>query len=378
MSGTTTLCTRCVSDTTIPGIRFDSGGVCNYCEIHDQMERRYPLDDEGARRLERKIDRIRARGRGRPYDIVVGVSGGRDSTYALYTAVRLGLRPLAVHFDNGWNSDIAVSNIRSATTKLGVDLHTVVADWEEFKALQIAFLRASVSDAEIPTDVAIHGTLHRVAAAEGVRTLVFAHSFRTEGIMPLGWTYMDGRYIDSVRKAFGQARLRTVPNFTLKDFLYYTFVRRIEALPILNYRRYEHAEVDRILAAELDWKYYGGHHHESYYTHFFQSYYLPRKFGIDKRKIEYSALVRSGQMARAAALEELRQVSYPFEEELVRYVIHKLGLGTAEFDAIMRAERRSFRDYSTYYPLFRALRTPIRVASEMNLFPKLLYYKFAS
>lgn len=372
----TAICSRCVSDTSIPGIRFDAAGVCNYCAIHDAMERRYPLDGDTAARLERKLERIRRRGR--PYDIVVGVSGGRDSTYALYTTVKLGLRPLAVHFDNGWNSEIAVTNIRNATTKLGVDLHTVVADWDEFRTLQVAFLKASVPDAEIPTDVAIHGTLHRVAAAEGIRTLVFAHSFRTEGIMPLGWTYMDGRYIDSVRRAFGQARLRTVPNFTLKDFVYYSVLRRIEALPILNYLNYRHADVDRLLRDELGWKYYGGHHHESYYTHFFQSYYLPKKFGIDKRKIEFSALVRSGQRTRDDALAELERVAYPFEEDLVRYVINKLGLRQDEFDEIMSARRRTFRDYRTYYPYFRMLKAPLRVATELNLFPKLVYYKFAS
>ena len=201
------ICTRCVSDTTIPGIRFDAAGVCNYCHVHDEMDRKYPLGEKGKEELRRKVAEIKRRGRKKKYDIVVGVSGGRDSTYALYQAVELGLRPLAVHFDNGWNSEIAVTNIKNATTKLGVDLHTHVADWEEFKELQISFLKASVSDAEIPTDVAIHGTLHQVAAKEGIRYLVFAHSFRTEGIMPIGWTYMDGRYINSVQRRFGRSRL---------------------------------------------------------------------------------------------------------------------------------------------------------------------------
>lgn len=370
------ICTRCVSDTTIPGIRFDADGVCNYCHVHDEMDRRYPQGPRGQELLSRKVDRIRAAGRNRPYDIVVGVSGGRDSTYALDRIVRLGLRPLAVHFDNGWNSEIAVSNIQQVTQRLGVPLHTWVADWEEFRDLQLAFLRASTSDAEIPTDVAIHACLHRVAAQEGIRSVVFAHSFRTEGIMPIGWTYMDGRYIRSVHRRFGTRKLTTVPNFTLWDLLRYTLWGRIEVIPILNYMPYDQQQIDAYLTRELGWQYSGGHHHESTYTHFFQSYYLPRKFGIDKRKIESSALVRSGQRTRAAALAELESTAYPYEEEVVEYVLNKLELSRAEFDAILTQERRSFHDYPTYFPLLKALRWPIKLAADTRLIPRLLYLKF--
>lgn len=377
MSAGARICKRCVSDTTIPSIRFDDEGICNYCKIHDEMESKYPLDARGQEELERKVERILAQGKGRDHDIIVGVSGGRDSTYALQKCIDLGLRPLAVHFDNGWNSEIAVRNIKNATTRLGIDLHTVVADWEEFKELQLSFLRASVSDAEIPTDVAIHGTLHQVAAQEGIRTVVFAHSFRTEGVMPIGWTYMDGRYIKSVQKRFGKSKkLATIPNFTLFDLFYYTFVRRIEVIPILNYFPYNQKEVDAFLEKELGWTYYGGHHHESFYTHFFQSFLLPKKFGIDKRKIEYSALIRSGQMDRSAALKELREVEYPYEEELVEYVLSKLELSREELDEIIRTEKKSFRDYPTYYPWIRSMSLPLKWATQCNLIPRLLYLKF--
>lgn len=370
-------CKRCVSDTTIPGIRFSSQGVCNYCDIHDEMESKYPLGARGQEELAKKVAEIKRQGQGKDYDIIVGVSGGRDSTYALHKVVELGLRPLAVHFDNGWNSEIAVTNIKNATTKLGVDLHTIVADWDEFRDLQIAFLKASVSDAEIPTDVAIHGTLHQVAAEEGIRAVVFAHSFRTEGVMPIGWTYMDGRYIQGIHRRFGRRKkLKTIPNFKLTDFFYYTFVRRIEVIPILNYFPYDQKEVDAFLTSELGWTYYGGHHHESFYTHFFQSYLLPRKFGIDKRKVEYSALIRSGQMKRKEALVELREVPYPYEDELVDYVISKLELTRDEFEEIVARERKSFHDYPTYYPWIRSLSWPLKLATRCNLIPKLLYLKF--
>ena len=222
------ICVRCVADETIPGIYFDENGVCNYCHIHDAMEQEYPQGKKAQKELKALVRRIKLSGKGRKYDCIVGVSGGRDSTYLLYVAVKLGLRPLAVHFDNGWNSALAVTNIKNILTKLKVDLETLVVDWAEFKDLQRSFLLASVSDAEIPTDVGIFGTLHRVAAKEGIKYILNGHSFRTEGVMPIGWTYMDGRYIKSVQKQFGTQKLKTFPNFNLWDMFYYTFIRKIK------------------------------------------------------------------------------------------------------------------------------------------------------
>ena len=375
--GSLRVCTRCVSDTTIPGIRFDDQGVCQFCRIHDELEKRFPRGEMGQQLLSRLVDRIRTKGRNQRYDCVVGVSGGRDSTYALYTAVNLGLRPLAVHFDNGWDSEIGVNNIKNALTRLEVDLYTHVADWEEFKDLQLAFLRASVSDAEIPTDVAIFGTLHQAAVREGIQYIINGHSFRTEGVAPIGWTYMDGKYINSVHKQFGcRPKPKTVPNFTLRELLYYILVKRIKTVPLLNYVEYDQQEVGEMLEREVGWIYYGGHHHESHYTHFFQSFLLPQKFNIDKRKVEYSALVRSGQMARDEALKEICEKPYPYDQELVDYTIKKLGLSPAEFEEIMTAEIRTFHDYPTYFPLMRRLRLPVKIATDLNLLPSLLYQKY--
>ena len=369
-------CSRCLLDTTVPDIRFDARGVCNFCKIHDALEKQFPLDADGAIRLQKIVAEIKAAGKGQKHDIIIGVSGGRDSTFALYTAVQLGLRPLAVHFDNGWNSEIAVSNIKQATEKLNVDLHTFVIDWEEFKDLQIAFLKAAVSDAEIPTDVAIHGLLHKVAAQEHIKYLVFAHSFRTEGVAPLGWTYMDGRYIQSVHQQFGTKIMTMYPNMAIKDLVYYKIFKRIKVVPLLVYVRYHQKEVEALLSRELGWQYYGGHHHESYYTHFFQSYYLPKKFNIDKRKIEYSALIRSGQMTREAAAKEIAENPYPYDEELVSYALSKLDLSREEFNRIMVSPNKSFKDYPTYYPLIQLLRYPLKAACALNLLPKHLFLKF--
>ncbi len=371
-----TMCARCVSDTSLPGIRFDEAGVCRYCHAHDALERLYPLGAEGEARLARLVEDIKRAGRGKDYDCICGVSGGRDSTYTLCRAVELGLRPLAVHFDNGWDTEISVRNIKNACARLDVDLDTHVADWEEFRDLQIAFLRASVPEAEVPTDVAIHGALHEAAVREGVRYVLLGHSFRTEGIAPIEWTYMDGRYIRAIHKRFGTRPRTSIPNVTAGRYLYWTVLRRIRTVPILNYAPYRHDEVQRLLEREVGWEYYGGHHHESSYTHFVQAALFVPKFNIDKRRLELSALVRSGHRTRDEALEELRGNPYPVDEELVDYCLRKLGLSRAQWDEILAAEPKSFRDYPTYYPVLRALRGPLRLMYRMGLVPPILYHKY--
>jgi N-acetyl sugar amidotransferase len=369
------VCSRCMMDSTIRGIHFDHDGVCNFCRMHDQLEKQYPLTSEGRRKFIKLIEKIKANGKNKDYDCIVGISGGRDSTYTLYTAVKLGLRPLAVHFDNGWNSEIAVSNIKNATTRLNVDLSTVVADWEEFKDLQISFLKASVSDAEVPTDYAIISTLYQEAKKEGVNYILNGHSFRTEGIAPLGWTYMDGRYLKSIHKMFGKKKIKSFPIMTLHQLLDYTFLKRIKFIHVPEYIPYDHQEVDRVLKEELGWQYYGGHHHESVYTNFFQSYFLPKKFHIDKRRLEYSALIRSGQMARGDVIKEL-STPYPYEKELVDYTISKLGLTHEEFNRIMAEKPKTFHDYPTYYPIIKAMSIPIQIACKLDILPSVFYEKY--
>jgi N-acetyl sugar amidotransferase len=370
------MCTRCIMDTTIPEIHFDEKGVCQFCDIHDVLDAMYPLGEEGELRLAEVVDEMKAAGRGGNYDCVVGVSGGRDSTWLLLTACKLGLRPLAVHFDNGWNSEIAVTNIKNGVNILGVELETHVADWEEFKDIQKAFLRASVPDVEIPTDVAIHSVLHRVAAKERVKYILNGHSFRTEGVAPRGWTYFDGRYISAVRKRFGSLGFSSDQNFTFLDVLRFMFVHRIKTVPILNYRPYNQAEITELITRELGWTYYGGHHHESLYTKFIQSYLLPRKFRIDKRRTEFSALIRSGQQDRRAALEYLDSQEYEYDEALIPYVRSKLDLSEAEWQEIWNLPPKSYLDYPSYYPLLKAFRTPIKLLADLGVIPKLLFLKY--
>ncbi len=369
------ICSRCVSDTTISDIVFNQEGVCQFCLMHDLMAKKYPLDERSDRELEALVQKIKASGKNKRYDCVIGVSGGTDSTYMIYVAVKAGLRPLAVHFDNGWNSEIAVRNIQNATKALNVDLETVVADWEEFKDLQIAFLKASVSDAEIPTDVAIHGVLHDVAAKEGIKYVFFGHSFRNEGIVPVSWTYMEGKYVNSIHKKFGHKKITSFPNITLWTLFYYRVIKGIQCIPFVNYFKYDKLKVKKLLEEALGWRYYGGHHHESLYTKFFQSYYLPKKFNIDKRILEYSAFIRTGLMSREEALRELN-APYPYEEDAVDYVLGKLGLSREEFNQIMSAPRKSFHDYPTYYPLLRFLKPFIYVGFKLGFVPEIIYFKY--
>jgi N-acetyl sugar amidotransferase len=358
------ICTRCVIDSRVPGVLFDEQGICNYCRLHDRLAQQWPEGEAGQKLLDQQIGQIKKRGRGKRYDCIVGVSGGTDSSYLLYLAKRWGLRPLAVHFDNGWNSEIAVNNIRKILSVLEVDLQTYVVDWEEFKDILLAFLKASFPWADAPTDLAIDATLYRVAAEEGVGYILNGSSFRTEGKMPTEWTYMDGRLVKHIHARFGRRKMRTFPNLTLSGFINYSVIRRIRVLRVLNYLDYRKEEARRVLENEIGWQYYGGHHFESIYTRFVYSSLLPDKFKIDKRIITHSALVRSGELSRAEALELLCHEPYPREKvaEDIAYVIKKLGLSPQEFQGIIDLPPKTFRDFPSYYPLFEKFGPWLKVA----------------
>jgi len=369
-------CANCALDNTVADIWYTDDGKCKYCYIHEELEQLKPLDEASPARLQAMVAKIKKAGEGKQFDCIVGVSGGRDSSYTLLTAVKLGLRPLAVHFNNGWNTDISTENIKNQIEKLGVPLHTVVADWEEFKDLQVSFLKASVPDADIPTDYAIYSVLYETAASEGVKYILNGHSFRTEGTSPISWTYMDSIYYKHVHKLFGKKKVKSFPVMSLPRLLKLLFVNRISEVRLMEMMDYNKKKVDKVLEEEIGWQYYGGHHHDNTFTKFFQSYYLPKKFNIDKRKTELSALIRSGQMEKDEAMNILRE-DYKYEDSTVDYVKTKLDLSDEEFDEIMQAPRRSHRDYRTLLPLIRSLKWPIRIAGQMQIVPHILYLKYA-
>ncbi len=346
------ICTRCIMDTSDPEIVFDENGVCNHCHDYDRMMAQKVIPGEAGRiYLERLVERIQRDGRGKPYDCVIGVSGGVDSTYVAYLVKKMGLRPLAVHLDNGWDSELAVKNIEQALTRLGIDLYTEVLDWEEFRDLQVAFLKASTPDSEIPTDHAIWAVLGDMADKLKVRYILSGFNVRTESHLPRAWSYghFDWKYIRSLYRRFGsKRRLETFPHIGF--FTYYRRLLTQRRVDILNYIDYNKTEAMRVLEQELGWRYYGGKHHESIYTRFYQGYILPVKFGFDKRRCHLSSLICSGEISREAALQEIQKPTYApsLQEEDREYVIKKLGLTEEEFEAIMKAPPKTFWDYPSY------------------------------
>lgn len=348
------ICTRCIMDTSDPDIVFDEDGVCNHCyRYEDQLQRRVAPSAERSDRLKALVAEIKAQGRGRDYDCVIGVSGGVDSTYVAWLTRQLGLRPLAVHFDNGWNSELAVANIEKTLERLNIDLSTFVIDWEEFKDLQLSFLKASTPDGEVPTDHAIVALLYQAAAKHGLKHILLGTNVASEAIMPMKWGYgySDYRYIKGVQERFGSKKLRTYPHYTLSKLAEYMFVRKIRIVPILDYVDYRKEEAMNCIENDLGWTYYGGKHYESIYTRFYQAYVLPKKFGIDKRRAHNANLVLSGQMTREAALAGLQAPPTPENLMLedMEYVCKKLGLSQVEFDALMELPARTFFDYPNSY-----------------------------
>jgi N-acetyl sugar amidotransferase len=328
----------------------DVDGVCNHCYRYDAIaaQRLIPLSERPAK-MQSLVDAIKRDGQGKEYDCIIGVSGGVDSTYVAYLTHEMGLRPLAIHFDNGWNSELAVANIEKALKKLNIDLYSHVVNWPEFRDLQLSFLKASTPDGEVPTDHAIVALLYRMAVKYRLKHVLLGINVNSEAVMPRKWGYgySDFRYISGVHRQFGKVPLKTYPYYTLPQLFGYMFVRKIQLVPILDYIDYQKESAMQTIQNELGWVYYGGKHYESIYTRFYQSYILPRKFNIDKRRAHFANLVLSGQMEREAALTALEAPVY-HEQGLVddlAYAIKKLGLSEADFDQIMSSPPKTFMDY---------------------------------
>jgi N-acetyl sugar amidotransferase len=338
-------------------IDFDDAGVCSHCQRFDKMRSVRMVSSDSSDALSSLVQRIARAGRGRDYDCVAGVSGGVDSTYLVALLKLQGLRVLAVHFDNGWNSELAVSNIEGVLKGLDIDLATYVVNWDEFRELQIAFLRASTPDGEIPTDHGVFASLWHKAAALGIRYVASGMNFATESSSVPDWAYghLDWRYIKDVNRVHGKRPLLTFPHFSLRRLAWWNVMRGMRWVSPLNCIDYKREEAVRFLSDSLGWRDYGGKHHESIYTRFYQSWYLPAKFGIDKRVIHLSDMIRSGQLTRAAALETLREppVTSDVAAQDREYVVKKLGLNDKEFAQIFATPRRSYRDFRNNASLVR-------------------------
>lgn len=370
------ICTKTVMDTIgDPDISFDENGICNYYyEFVNKLKIRVPDQSIAKAQLDSMVERIKKEGKGKKYDCIIGISGGVDSTYTAWLVNDLGLRPLAVHLDNGWDSELAVKNIENILNKLGIDLYTEVLDWEMFKDLQLSFLKSSTPDGEIPTDHAILSILYKMAAKFNVRFIISGMNFRNEGMLPPSWArgYLDWKYIKSVQKQFGSQKLASFPHLTLFSFLYYNLFKRIRSVSFINYIPFNKEEAMKKIETELGWKYYGGKHYESIYTRFFQSYILPVKFKIDKRKAHLTCLIAStGEVTREQALEIIKQPVA--DAQLIaddkEYVIKKLGISNQDFENIMNAPIKSILDYPNIHQLEMKFRRMLNQLRNLKILP---------
>ena len=346
------ICKRCVMDVTDPQIIFDADGHCNHCREFIDKRSRYKYSGQASdEALASVVETMKKAGKDSDYDCVLGLSGGIDSSYAAYIARGLGLRVLAVHLDNGWNSEEAVLNIKNVCKKLDIDYESYVLDWDEFREIQLAFLRASVPEAETPTDMAIPAAWHRTADKLNVKYIVSGGNFATEGILPGAWHYnaKDTRYFNHILRTFGGRikRTRTFPVFGYAQEAYYKLARRIRVVYLLNYVPYAKADAMQLLEEKLDWRFYGGKHYESKFTGWVQSHYLYKKFGIDYRRATAASQVCTGEITRDEALAILENKPYDDERVVIEmaYIAKKLGLSEDELRKIVEASPRYYWDY---------------------------------
>lgn len=370
------VCSKCIYDEKVSYIKFDSNGICNYCHQLDQLKEQYGTETKvGEEKFGGILEQIKKDGKGKKYDCIIGVSGGTDSSYMLYLTKVWGLRPLAVHYDNTWNSAIATENIRKVLSALGIDLYTHVTDNKESDDVFRSFFYADVAEIEAATDLALAEVMYRAAWKYKVKYVLEGHSFITEGITPVGRNYFDGKYIKSIHNKFGSMPIKSYPLMTLSRFLFWTVFARIQKVRPFWYIEYNKEDARSFLEKEYDWKYYGGHHLENRMTAFFHSIYLPVKFNTDMRNNTLSALVRNGKMTREEAWQEYTKPPH-IEKDLVEYFKKRLELSDHEYDEIMARKPKSWQEYPTYKKTFELLRPLFKVLANANLVPMSFYLKY--
>jgi N-acetyl sugar amidotransferase len=354
------MCSHCILDTNDdPDITFDDNGVCNYCNKYKKIVETLPKGKEKEIALQRIISEIKSNQKNSKYDVILGLSGGVDSSYLAYLCQKFELRPLIVHFDNGWNSELSVQNIYKIINKFKYDLVTYVVDWEEFKDIQLAYLKASVIDIEAITDHAIMATMYHTAKKYNIKYILSGFNYVGESIMIKKWVWdkSDWLNIKSILKQYGKLKLKTFPHLSFWSKLYYQHIYKIKTIQLLNYIDYNPIESRKILMKELDWKDYGGKHCESIFTCFYQHYILPKKFSVDKRKVHLSNLICAGLISRDEALKKLESEKTNIENANAEkeYVLKKLGLSEKEFESIMRTPPRSHSEFDSdkkYYEIY--------------------------
>ena len=347
------VCKRCIMDSiNDPDILINDDGVCNHCTTFDFEFNKLPKGINREKELESIIKKIKLKGIGRKYDCLLGVSGGVDSSYLAYLCSIYGLRPLIIHFDNGWNSELSVLNIQNLLDKLGFDFETLVINWDEFKDLQLSYFKAGVVDLEFPTDHAILASMFKIAKKHNIKFVLSGHNVVTEGTyLPKSWVHSKLDYLNlkDIHKQYGSIKLKTYPYLSFIKRLYNFYNSQFEYIQLLNLVDYNKFEVKKKLVSELSWKDYGGKHFESIFTRFYQGYILPNKFNIDKRVFHYSCLVQSEQITREQAIQLLQEPIYDISqlESDKKYVLKKLNFNEATFEDYMRAPIRKHNEFKS-------------------------------
>lgn len=377
------MCVRTIMDTTDPDIWFDENGVSSHALQYDENYASIVDAAQTGKRLGQLnslVAAIKKAGEGKPYDCIVGVSGGVDSTYLIMRAVELGLRPLAVHFDSGWNSELAVNNIENLVTKLGLDLYTHVVDWREMRDLQLSFFKASVANCDIPTDHAFGWVAFNQAKKYGIKYILAGGNLVSESILPKAWGYnsADAKHVKAIQRKFGSVKLKTYPTMGLyKRHLWYPLVKGIRPVRPLDYMPYHYQDAKAQIAAKVGWRDYGGKHYESVFTRFFQGYYLPTKFGFEKRKAHLSSLILSGEITRDEALEQMKSSNYDdgLCTQDFEFIAKKLGVTTEELGEIFA---RPIVDHLAYPNMKKQWELTLRVIRSAGAFARRLGLKTSS
>lgn len=357
------ICSRCVMDTSDPEITFDANGVCNHCIEFDTVTRQnwFP-NEEGAARWAAIVEQIKAAGRDQEYDCILGLSGGVDSSYLAIKIHEWGLRPLVVHVDAGWNSELAVANIEALVKHCNYDLHTHVVDWEDMRDLHLAYLRAGISNQDVPQDHIFFASLYHFATKNGIRYILSGGNLATEGVFPKAWhgSAMDAINLKAIQRKYGERKLHSYKTISFFEYyIWYPFVKKMRTVRPLNYMPYDKAKALEELEKTVGYKPYARKHGESQFTKLFQNYYLPEKFGYDKRRPHLSSLIVSGQMTRDEAMAKLAESLYDADElEIdIAYFCKKLRITRSQFDELVKAPVHRHSEFPTWEGRYRLLKS---------------------
>lgn len=376
------ICVRCIQDESIPRITFDKNGVCNYCHLHDELCKIFPNDEKGIQKLNKIIENIKKESKNKEFDCIIGISGGRDSIYLLYNAVKVWkLRVLAVHCNDGFDNPIAIENMKKAIDKLKIKSINVEYSYELACDIKRSLLKASVPELILGTDIAIANSLYSTAYKYGIKNILLGHSFRTEGVKPLEWYFFDGKYLRSIHEQFGNTNipkwtaLNPTYNLGTKELFFYMILNGIKTIAPLFYMNYIRINAENIIKNELDWVYPGAHYFDCLYYSFI-AYVHRVKFHINLNMNSDAALVRDKQMTREEALERLNKPYHLENDKVIEDCLKRINISQKEFDNIMKLPIKTFRDYKSNYSKIKFLKYPLKFLSDLNIVSKFIYKKY--